>query len=46
MVKSLIKNKLRTLSIDRYPYLGPGSPFLTGDQLEITVTIYLTRRAI
>lgn len=35
MVKSLIKNKLRTLSIDRYPGIfRPSSyPFLTGDSL-------------
>ena len=35
MVKSLIKNKLRTLSIDRYPgiFRPSSSPFLTGDSI-------------
>ena len=35
MVKSFIKNKLRTLSIDRYPgiFRPSSSPFLTGDSL-------------
>ena len=35
MVKSFVKNKLRTLSIDRYPgiFRPSSSPFLTGDSL-------------
>ena len=35
MIKSLIKNKLRTLSIDRYPgiFRPSSSPFLTGDSI-------------
>ena len=35
MVKSLIKNKLKTLSIDRYPriFRPSSSPFLTGDSI-------------
>jgi len=35
MVKNLIKNKLKTLSIDRYPriFRPSSSPFLTGDSI-------------
>ena len=35
MIKSFVKNKLRTLSIDRYPgiFRPSSSPFLTGDSL-------------
>ena len=35
MVKSFVKNKLRTPSIDRYPgiFRPSSSPFLTGDSL-------------
>ena len=35
MIKSLIKNKLRTLSIDRFPgiFRPSSSPFLTGDSI-------------